>query len=55
MRNLVLIIFLFSYIALSYFDAILLGEVNRLENIILAAIVAGIAYIFYLLLRTPKK
>ena len=55
-RNLIpLVTFLITFIALSYSDAILLGQVSRYENVILSAIMAGMTFVVSLLLPGQYK
>lgn len=55
-RNLIpLVTFLVTFIALSYSDTILLGEVKRYENVVLAAIMAGMVFVIALLLSKDYK
>ena len=53
MKLTLILSFLLFYVLLTYLDVILLGEVKRYENFLLAAILAGVVYGFRLLTK-PK-
>lgn len=56
MKNrITILVFLVAYILLCYLDKILLDDVKRYENFVLATIVAGIAYLIQLLTSLEKK
>ena len=56
MKNRITILsFLVAYILLCYLDKILLDDVKRYENFVLATVVAGVVYVVQLLTSLPKK
>jgi hypothetical protein len=56
MKNRITILsFLVAYILLCYLDKILLDDVKRYENLVLATVVAGVVYVVQLLTSLPKK
>lgn len=50
-----ILVFLFAFTLFSYLDKILLGEVQRFENALLSAILAGITFLFQLLIKKTRR